>query len=55
MRKFAFGLAAFAIAWCVFALGALVGHSIDQPYCPTEDSCTVDYHDGQWTITEVTP
>jgi len=27
----------------------------DTPYCPTEDSCTVEYSDGQWTIHEVTP
>jgi hypothetical protein len=23
--------------------------------CPTEDSCTADYHDGHWTITRTTP
>lgn len=23
--------------------------------CPTEDSCVVDYSDGAWHITEVTP
>lgn len=27
----------------------------EQPYCPTEDSCQIDYHDGKWHITEVTP
>lgn len=26
-----------------------------QPHCPTEDSCTVDYHNGSWHIKEVTP
>jgi hypothetical protein len=25
------------------------------PYCPTEDSCAVDYSNGKWTVTEVTP
>jgi hypothetical protein len=26
------------------------------PYCPSEDSCVVDYHgNGKWTVTEVTP
>jgi hypothetical protein len=25
------------------------------PYCPTEDACTIDYSDGQWTVVEVTP
>ena len=23
--------------------------------CPTEDSCTIDYRDGHWVITQVTP
>lgn len=23
-----------------------------QVLCPTEDSCTVDYHDGAWHITK---
>jgi hypothetical protein len=23
--------------------------------CPTEDSCTVDYRDGEWHIEEVRP
>jgi hypothetical protein len=22
-----------------------------KPYCPTEDSCKIDYHDGEWHIT----
>lgn len=26
-----------------------------RPDCPTEDSCTVDYRDGEWYIEEVTP
>lgn len=26
-----------------------------EPYCPTEDSCTADYRDGGWVISEVTP
>lgn len=25
------------------------------PRCPTEDSCTVDYRDGAWHITEQQP
>lgn len=25
------------------------------PQCPTEDSCTIDYRDGSWHVTEVTP
>lgn len=23
--------------------------------CPTEDSCEIDYHDGRWYVTPVTP
>lgn len=30
-------------------------HYHDQPYCPTEDSCSIDYRDGSWHIDEVTP
>lgn len=26
-----------------------------EPHCPQEDSCTVDYSHGAWTVTEVTP
>jgi hypothetical protein len=26
-----------------------------EAHCPTEDSCAIDYRDGAWTITEVTP
>lgn len=35
--------------------GTLAVQSLTAPSCPTEDSCTVDYHDGQWHVTEVTP
>lgn len=27
----------------------------ERPHCPKEDSCQVDYHDGSWHVTEVTP
>lgn len=40
-------------AWGVF-IGAIAFQD-HKPHCPTEDSCTVDYHDGEWHITEVTP
>ena len=35
-------------------LGWLAGTG-GQPYCPTEDSCVVDYRDGAWYIEEVVP
>jgi hypothetical protein len=25
------------------------------PHCPTEDTCTIDYGDGAWHVTETTP
>lgn len=38
-----------------FILGLMVGASSGNdgpsvPDCPTEDSCTVDYRDGEWYI-----
>ena len=27
----------------------------DKPRCPTEDSCTVDYRDGEWHIEKDRP
>jgi len=26
-----------------------------QPYCPTEDSCQIDYSDGRWHVTPDVP
>lgn len=37
------------------AVGWVRTHGPEEPYCPTEDSCAVDYSDGKWTVTEVTP
>jgi hypothetical protein len=34
---------------------ALLGSAVVEPDCPTEDSCELDYRDGAWHITEVTP
>lgn len=34
---------------------AVTVQTINQPDCPTEDSCAIDYRDGGWHITEVTP
>lgn len=41
----------------VFILGVTLGWLAagGHPYCPTEDSCVVDYRDGAWHIVEVTP
>lgn len=38
-----------------FVLGAVAERVTSAPHCPTEDSCQIDYHNGAWTITEVTP
>jgi hypothetical protein len=50
------------VAPLLLLAGVLVGilvcqtvEAIQQPHCPTEDSCTVDYRDGRWHITEDTP
>lgn len=38
-----------------FVVGVNVPNHDNQPYCPTEDSCTVDYSHGEWRVTEVQP
>lgn len=45
-----------------YLLGILIGgyaavayNNYQEPYCPTEDSCTPDYYNGQWHIKEDTP
>lgn len=50
------------LAAVLFSAGLVVGAGtygvVDQvvePHCPTEDSCAVDYRNGRWHITEVTP
>jgi hypothetical protein len=35
--------------------GYIAYDHFDKPYCPTEDSCALDFKDGNWTITEVVP
>lgn len=47
--------ALFAVAG--YGLGLAQGLQRGQPPvdCPTEDSCEVDYRDGRWHITPVTP
>jgi hypothetical protein len=47
MRTLGRALAVVAFAFC---LTVTVIHFASQPHCPTEDSCTVDYHDGAWHI-----
>ena len=37
-----------------FLVGIAYAES-QEPNCPTEDSCTVDYREGEWHIREVTP
>jgi hypothetical protein len=34
---------------------AVVIYQLMEPDCPTEDSCTVDYRDGEWHIEETRP
>lgn len=38
-----------------FAAGFYSGQTAaqeDKPYCPAEDSCTIDYRNGEWHIEE---
>ena len=56
-----------AIVWTMFVVGVtLIVSNPSAPVldlgtitlpqdCPTEDSCTPDYHNGAWHITPVTP
>lgn len=48
-------LARIVVIALAFLLGVWVGGPITSPYCPTEDSCTPDYYNGQWHIKEDTP
>lgn len=46
---------AIALAVVAFLVGTLFGVAIAEekkPYCPTEDSCSIDYSNGEWIITE---
>lgn len=46
------------IGLLIFLMGMLVGVCAVEFFkadCPAEDSCVVDYHDGEWHITEVNP
>jgi hypothetical protein len=42
------GLFAFGVGW-------LSNDDADSARCPTEDSCTVDYSDGAWHVSEDRP
>ncbi len=35
----------------------VLGHQTigNGPHCPTEDSCSVSYGNGHWTVTPATP
>jgi hypothetical protein len=63
MQKTIAGIAlAFSLAIASFAGGvyaqriAFERNEIQNaPYCPSEDSCRVDYRDGKWFIIEQTP
>lgn len=61
MRKGIMAAASLAVVGLVGPAGAWVDRTVnprgEQPYCPSEDACQVDYdgHSRSWTITEVTP
>ena len=46
----------FIITVLIFLAGFFTGWSTNKsPNCPTEDSCSVDYSNGEWHIKEVKP
>jgi hypothetical protein len=50
------GLAMWAgIAWAAVSLASAEDSTDTVVPCPTEDSCSVDYHDGAYHITPVVP
>lgn len=48
-------LVALVVAASILGATSALSADVDHPHCPTEDSCTADYRDGGWVITEVTP
>jgi hypothetical protein len=53
MRAFAIGLVTgivFAVAVLAGFIFLPAGDLMRMPSCPSEDSCTIDYHDGGWHI-----
>jgi len=46
---------AAALAAAGFLGGLYVDTRHDDVYCPTEDSCAVDYDDGRWSVTPTQP
>lgn len=43
------------LLFILMAVGAfflLIGMKQGMPNCPTEDSCSIEYHDGAWHVTE---
>lgn len=51
MKTLATFLAGFMLSGGLLA----TWRAYDQPDCPTEDSCTVQYEHGKWHISEATP
>lgn len=59
MDKFTKTLVAITVIGIMSAFLAIVGTGIylavTEPYCPQEDSCSANYHDGAWHIEEKAP
>lgn len=53
-RKIKLALVGLALTAGGFLGGWMAGQP-EVPSCPTEDSCTVDYQDGQWVIEPAVP
>jgi hypothetical protein len=55
-RKTLVGVVLVTATTLTFVVGRVSAPDVPETvHCPTEDSCTVDYHNGQWHITPDRP
>jgi hypothetical protein len=54
MKTFA-GFAAGVLLTLIAVSAVFSFQAESTPNCPQEDSCSIDYRDGHWTISEVQP
>lgn len=54
MIRYRLTLCALALYLPVLAGVGLIEHR-SAVHCPTEDSCSIDYQHGHWTVTPIVP